>query len=233
MTWMTTLVEFASTRVDERVHEILLGRGVTEAQIAQYQIGHLEGALPEDVPDEFRKWAYDKTADAILLPLTNVLGEVRGFQVRALGGSKAKYHDFIPDKREPCFFGLGQAARAIWETRSVFLVEGAFDLFPIQRAFPAVVATLTARTTPALARLLRRLVDRVWVGYDMDGPGRRGCSEFRRDYARDFEVYIVSYPHVGKVKDPGELWEVWGDSQLVPFIQELTKLKPEGELYNG
>src|SRR5262249_25026510 len=157
------------------------------------------------------------------LPVTNALGEVRGFQVRAIGRGKSRYYDYFPDKREACYFGLGQAAKSMWETKSVFLVEGAFDLFPVQRAYPAVVATLTARTSPALAKVLRRLVTHVWVGYDMDEPGRRGCSDFLRDYVREFEVYIVSYPKLEKVKDPGDLWEAWGDSQLVPFIQDLTR----------
>ena len=233
MSWMPKLVEYAAAQIDERVYDVLQGRGVSEAQIVQYQIGYLHGELPDDVPSEFRRWGYGKIEDALLFPLTNALGEVCGFQVRALGVTKSRYHDFLPDKREACSFGLGQAVSAMWETRSAFLVEGAFDLFPIQRAFPAVVATLTARTAPSLARVLKRLVDRVWVGYDMDGPGRRGCSDFLRDYGQAFEVYIVSYPQIGAVKDPGELWEVWGDSQLIPFIQDLVTRNPEGELFNG
>lgn len=230
MTWMQSLAEYAASRVDERVQDALHGRGVSEEQIARYQIGYLQGDLPDAVPDDFRRWAYDKIDDVFLLPLTNALGEVRGFQVRAVTAAKARYHDYLPDKREACFFGLGLAAPAMWESRSVFLVEGAFDLFPIQRAFPAVVATLTARTGLGLVRVLRRLVDRVWIGYDMDAPGRRGCSEFVRDFGGDFEVYIVSYPKLDNVKDPGELWEAWGDSRLVPFIQELTRPKLEGEI---
>jgi DNA primase len=233
MTWEQTLTEYAASQVDNRVREALSKRGVSEDQLAQYQLGYLHGELPDDVAPDFRKWAQGKIDDVFLLPLTNALGEVSGFQVRAIGQTKARYHDYLPDKREACFFGLGQAVEAMWETKAVFLVEGAFDLFPIQRAFPAVVATLTARTGPNLARVLRRLVDRVWVGYDMDEPGRRGCDKFLHDYGRDFEVYIVSYPKLDKVKDPGDLWELWGDSRLIPFIQDLTKIKPEGELYNG
>lgn len=233
MSWMLGLVEFAASRVEERVRDALHARGVSDEQIARYRLGYLSGGLPEDVPDDFRGWARGKIDDVFLLPLTNTLGEVRGFQVRAIGGGQSRYQTYLPDKREPCLFGLGEAVLAMWETRSVFIVEGAFDVFPIQRAFPAVVATLTARTSAGFARVLRRLVNRVWVGYDEDIPGRRGCSEFVRDHGRDFEVYIVSYPKLDTVKDPGDLWEAWGDSRLVPWIQELTKPKLEGELYNG
>jgi len=225
MTWMDDLVAYAASKVDERVRDALLGRGVSDSQAAAYGIGHLCDELPDDVPDEFRAWAKGKIGDVLLFPLTNSLGDIRGFQVRSVERGKSGYSDYMPDKREPCLFGLCQATKAMWETRSVFLVEGAFDLFPIQRAFPAVVATLTARAEPAFARLLKRLVDRVWVGYDMDAAGRRGCSGFARDHGRDLEVYIVSYPEPNKVKDPGDLWEAWGDSRLIPYVRALTKPK--------
>jgi len=225
MSWMDDLVAYAVPRVDARVRDELLGRGVSDAQMAQYRIGHLDKDLPEGVPDEFRVWAEGKISDVLLLPLTNVYGDIRGFQVRGVERDKSGYSDYLPDKDEACLFGLGQAARAMWDTRSAFIVEGAFDLFPIQRAFTPVVATLTARTSPMFARLLKRLVARVWVGYDMDAAGRRGCSTFLRDHGSDLEVYIVSYPVLGSAKDPGDLWEAWGDSRFIPYIQGLVKSK--------
>lgn len=226
MSWMQDLAAYAAAQVDERVRDTLLGRGVSDSQISAYQIGYLNDELPEGVPDGFRKWASDKIGDVLLLPLTNTLGDVRGFQVRSVERGKSGYSDYLPDKREACLFGLGQSMKSMWETRQAFLVEGAFDLFPIQRAFSPVVATLTARANPALVRVLKRIVDKVWVGYDMDAAGRRGCSDFSRDYGGDFEVYIVSYPALNnKVKDPGDLWEAWGDARLIPYIQDLIKPK--------
>jgi DNA primase len=225
MNWMQELTSFAAAQVDERVRDALLGRGVSDEQIAQYQIGHLNKLLPDGVSDNFRKWAVGKLDDVLLFPLTNSVGEVLGFQVRSLAQGKRGYSDYLPEKREACLFGLGQALPKMWETRSVFLVEGAFDLFPVQRAFPPVVATLTAGVAPSLARLLRRTVDRVWMGYDMDAPGRRGCDYFARVHGHDFQVYIVKYPNLEGVKDPGDLWEAWGDSRVIPFIQDLVRPK--------
>jgi DNA primase len=225
MSWMDDLVGYAVTRVDDRVRDALLDRGVSDSQMAQYGIGYLDNELPEGVPDEFRAWAAGKTKDVLLFPLTNAHGEVKGFQVRNVERGKSGYSDYLPDLHEACLFGLGQAAKPMSETRSAFIVEGAFDLFPIQRAFAPVVATLTARANPRFARLLKRVVDRVWVGYDMDAAGRRGCAGFARDHGGELEVYIVSYPTPGSVKDPGDLWEAWGDSRFIPFIQELTRAK--------
>jgi DNA primase len=220
---MPELASYAAGRVDDRVRDALLGRGVSDTQISAYQIGHLDKELPDGIPHDFRNWANGKIDDVFLLPLTNSRGEVTGFQVRSVERGKSGYSDYLPDKREASAFGLGQAMSAVWETRSAFLVEGVFDLFPIQRAYAPVLATLTARANPALVKLLKRVVDRVWVGYDMDAAGRRGCSEFARDHGRDLKVYIVEYPELKRVKDPGDLWEAWGDAQLIPYIRDLTK----------
>jgi len=224
MSWMQELASYAAARV-ERVRDALLDRGVSDAQIVAYQIGHLDGELPDVVPDHFRKWADGKINDAFLFPLTDSRGDVCGFQVRSAQRDKSGYSDYLPDKREACVFGLGQAIEAMWDTRTVFLVEGVFDLFPIQRACPSVVATLTAHASPQFVRLLKRVVDCVWLGYDMDAVGRRGCLNFERDHGRELRVYIVSYPQITKVKDPGDLWEVWGDSKLIPYVQELMSTK--------
>jgi DNA primase len=191
-----------------------------------FKIGYLDRLLPEGVPSDFLKWSQDglKLSDVFVLPLTNILGEIKGFQFRSVDRKRSGYMDYFLDRREAILFGLGQAAPHIWKSRSVFLVEGGFDLFPIQRAFPAVVATLTARTSIQSVRLFRRLVTKVWMGYDMDPPGRKGCEAFKSEHGSEFEVYTVQYPKVGgvQIKDPGDLWEAWGDVQMIPFIKSVV-----------
>jgi DNA primase len=226
--WTQALTDFAAQQVTSQVREALWARGVSDEQIDLYKIGFLDRELPEGMPDRFAKWALsdDKLEATLLLPLTTTLGEIRGFQLRHVNRTRGGYSDYFVDRREACLFGLHQAVEAMWRTESVFLVEGGFDLFPVQRATPAVVATLTARTNGQMARILRRIVKRVWVGYDMDEAGRQGCEDFIREYGHEFEVYTVAYPRVnGKLmKDPGDLWEAWGDAQMVPFIKSvLTK----------
>lgn len=225
MSWPEVLVEYAIQQMTTNEREALWSRGASDEQIDLYRIGYLNKALPEGLPEPFVKWAMsgDKLEDTFLLPLTTTLGEVRGFQLRHVDRRRVGYSDFFIDRREACLFGLSQAVAAMWESGSVYLVEGAFDLFPVQRAVPGVVATLTARTSQQTARVLRRIVSRVWMGYDMDESGRKGCEDFAKEHGRDFQVYTVAYPRVnGKVvKDPGDLWEAWGDAQLVPFIKSV------------
>jgi len=226
MTWALDLVKFSTSGLTKREREALWARGVSDEQIDLFQIGYLNKKLPKEVPDHFLHWAQggEKLNNMFVLPVTTILGEINGFQFRSVDKNCSGYIDYFLDRREPCLFGLGQAAEFMWSTRSIYLVEGAFDLFPIQRIIPFVVATLTSHVSHQTSRLFRRLVQKVWLGYDMDSPGRRGCNEFKSKHKKDFEVYVVEYPKKinGKqIKDPGELWEVWGDAQMTPFISSI------------
>lgn len=231
MTWMGDLAVACAQNLPERARDALYARGVTDEQIALYGLGYVNRTLPEgDYPEHFLKWASigDRIDDSFVLPLTNVLGEVRGLQFRHVARERAGYMDFIEVNDEAILFGLGQAASHLWAERSVFLVEGAFDLFPVQRVFPGTISTLTARVTEPLLRLLRRLVTRVWLGYDMDDTGRRAGERYQKQLSSEFDARVVRYPRVpmvgtGKLtKDPSDLWETWGDGQFQEFVRSLV-----------
>lgn len=241
MTWLDDVVEFAETQLDERVRESYWSRGADDEQIKLYRLGYINGRLPDvELPEAFLRWSGngEKLVDSYVFPLTNALNEVRGLQFRAVDRSVRGYTDYFADDTEPVLFGLGQAVRAIWKSERVVLVEGTFDLFPIQRVAPEVVATLTAKVAPQFARLLRRLARRVFLSYDLDDTGRLGASKFIRSYGKGFdEVVTVEYPQVttvdGKVaKDPSEIWEAWGDDRLSAYLRCLT-ITPESEIQNA
>lgn len=241
MTWLDDVVNFAADQIDERVRESLWARGVDDDQIKLYRLGYLDRRLPEgDLPDAFLRWSAhgEKLADTYVFPLTNALGEVKGLQFRAVDRSVRGYMDYFADETEPVLFGLGEAVKAMWKSERAILVEGTFDLFPIQRVAPEVIATLTAKVTPQFARLLRRLARRVFISYDLDQAGRLGTSKFIRAYGKDYdEVVDVEYPQVttvdGKVaKDPNEIWEAWGDERLSAHLRCLS-YTPESEIQNA
>lgn len=228
--WLDALVSHAASRLDERVQEALFARGVSEEQMTVYQLGYLDRELPSlDYPQEFLEWSHHgkKLDDVLVLPLTNTLGVVRGLQFRHVERDRTGYMDWFATKEEPVLFGLGQAMPHVWATRSIYLVEGAFDHFPLQRHIPTIVATLTAHVGANFLRSLRRLVDEIWLGYDMDQAGRHACLAFTKAHGKEFtRVHTVTYPKVQivgghVVKDPGELWEAWGDSQVAQFVRTL------------
>lgn len=230
MAWVDDLVAHCERCMSEETREELWSRGADNAQIDLYRIGYLEGEAPDVGYEPFSKWfrhwhKEGRMGKQIVLPLTNALGEVKGVQFRALERERKGYIDYFAESAEPVYFGLGQAIPHAWKEGSIWLVEGAFDLFPIQRHFPNVMPTLTAKVSDSLARMLRRFVKKVIIAYDRDATGRRGAEHFRADYGSDFETAVVEFPPVVKVdgseaKDPGDYWEAWGDDQLGAFLRD-------------
>lgn len=222
------VADFAQAQLPARVRESLWARGVSDDQIDSFKVGYLNGKLP-DLPhpaDTFLEWANNNGGlkDVVVLPLTNILGDILGLQFR--GVSVKKYSDFIMPVDEPVTLGLSQAAEGIWKSEEVWVVEGGFDMFPLQRVFPNVIPTLTAKVTLPLVRLLRRLVRRIWLLYDADKGGREATKEFLERYGKEFDVHLVKIPPLtlpsGKrVKDPGEWWEAWGDEKLATHLRTV------------
>lgn len=233
MTWLDEFVAESESGAElpERVRESLWGRGVTDEQISQFQIGYVDRVLPAiNYPQDFVSWSGDggKLDDCYVLPITNTIGEIRGLQFRHVDRERGGYMDFILAQDEAVGFGLAQAMPTVWETGEILLVEGGFDLLPLQRFLPGIASTLTARVTEGFVRILRRLVRRVWIGYDMDSAGNRAYDRFRQQYGREFDVRRVVYPRVtlvgGKlVKDPGDLWEAWGDARLGEYLRSHVR----------
>lgn len=233
MTWMDSLVAHASDMMTYTEADMLRARGVVDTQIQDFRIGYLDGSLPilAYPPDFLEQFKQGKAlTNVFLLPLTNALGEVKGLQFRSADRTRKGYSNYWPVKEEPVLFGLSQAVKAIWETESVFLVEGSFDLFPVQRFVPQTIPTLTNRVTVKLVRFLSRFVKKVWVGYDSDPKGQEGWEKFQRFHAKDFpSIQRVSFPRLpladGSLsKDPSELWEIWGDDRLGVFLASQLQM---------
>lgn len=227
MGWLDDLVAVAHENLGDSEREALWARGVSDQQIDLFRIGCLK-QLPEsvEVPKDF--WGATKGGqrldDVFVLPLTNILGHIRGLQFRHVSRELSGYLTYYEAKDEPVYFGLGQAMQKIWETSTVWVVEGGFDLFPIQRVFSNVFAALTIGTSESLARMLRRLVSSVWLCYDNDKSGSSASEYFTRAYGAYFdEVNVVKIPKVKTgetyTKDPSELWEAWGDTKLRSFLE--------------
>ena len=239
-TWFETLTEYAEQRLTPRVEQELYSRGVTDDQARSFRIGYIDRIPDLGGNDDFLQWAKGKSLqDMMVFPLTTTLGEIRGFQFRSVDRGRKIYLDYMPYKEEAVSFGLAQAMQQVWTGGDVWLVEGVFDLLPLQRQVPNIVATLTARVPELMLRVLRRLVDTIWLGYDADLAGQTAITQFMKNHGKEFRVLPVYYPKVKVVgsdryiKDPGELWEVWGDDQLRDFVQTLLKSHNPPEFFNA
>jgi len=187
----------------------------------------LDRELPNiELPKSFLDWSYRgaKLERVYVFPLTNVLGEIKGFQFRYVERDRKGYTDYITNTGEAVLFGLREATPHIWTSGAVLPVEGPFDLFPIQRHIPFTVATLTAHVSEPFLRLCRRMCKHIIFGYDTDETGRKATYAFKKEHSDEFKVSELKYPRLpmpdGKLtKDPGDLWELWGDTRIGEFLK--------------
>jgi DNA primase len=228
MGWIDDFVGFAQGQLDDRVREALWARGVSDEQIQSFQLGYVDRSLP-DLPfsTDFREWSGSgsKLEDSYVLPLTNPLGQILGLQFRSVERGTSGYMDYFLTRAEPVLFGLGQAMPFIWREETALVVEGGFDLFPVQRVLPYAFSTLTSKVGETVLRMLRRLVRQVYLFYDADSAGRSASRDFVKEtgpeFARslDYPHPMVTLPNGKAVKDPADLWEAWGDEQLAPYLR--------------
>jgi DNA primase len=228
---MEDLVTSAHAAMSSEIRQQLWVRGVSDEQIDCYRMGCLAGArLPEsiDCAPSFRAWwavHRRRFRNALVFPLTSTLGATHGLQFRDVNSRIRGYLDYYEYKEEPAFFGLAQAMPGVWATEEIWLVEGVFDLCPIQRHVSNVVATLHAGVSKQLARVLHRIARTLVIAYDMDSTGRKVSYDLARDMKGLFEVVILKLPRVRlatgvPAKDPNELWSAWGDATLGAFLQK-------------
>jgi DNA primase len=109
------------------------------------------------------------------------------------------------------FFGAELAMPRIWDTREVYICEGLFDYFPLQRIFPNTICTGTANVSKRQIAFLTRFVDHVNVVFDMDWGGNHFWQRFEGEYKDSFK----SLRRIElRGKDVSEVWESIGDDGL-------------------
>ncbi len=226
--FLDDLVDLAQSQVTEVEREALWARGVSNKQIDLYRIGFLHEVPSWDFPERFSRVVEKCIHDTLVFPLTNPLGEIQGVQFRPVDRNRKRFSEYYHDNSQLSLFGLGQAMPFLWDTRTAWLVEGVFDLFPIQREIPNTFATLTAAVSKQTLTFLKRVVDKLVFVYDNDQTGREGAASFERYHSNDFKsISIVKLPKISKgpeggfTKDPGDLWETLGDLTMSDYVKNL------------
>lgn len=202
----------------------LRGRGVTDSQIRDFKIGlgPRHALLSNDTEDgrRFNRQYDGDMSGNIVIPIYNTNGTLRGLETRRWEERKYSQYYLKGWDEDAVFLGLPNALPSIWETGTVFMVEGAFDFFPVQRVFPNTLCPLTARTTATQNRFLRRYVRNLVLLFDRD---KKGLSYQERAVNQNnivgsdfgFLVHRLSYP----AKDPGALYEAWGPAKFRDYLQ--------------
>jgi hypothetical protein len=229
----------ASCELTEDVEGYLLGRGAKEDRYAELgcvtwtnEYGFASGNETFD-----KKYGPSKGLNLtgwLVCPIYSPKGKVIGFEAR---NTKDKaLSEFVMDEGRwhPLWLGLTPTTmERIWNGADVWVVEGLFDLFPLEWAVPqgaVVLATLRARLTDRHVEFLRRFCQgRVHMVYDRDEQGIKATHGWtdqtgkRRwgalDKLRRVKVWCRDVPYIGG-KDPGEIWDrggVAGIKAAFPF----------------
>jgi DNA primase len=170
-------------------------RRMTKSIIDNFKLGYaplswnsllnhfLKDALPLDlieksglvVPKKSKTGFYDRFRGRIIFPIFNLNQQVIGFGGRVLDDALPKYLNSpetpIYNKRSS-LYGLHRAKNMCRETRTVYIVEGYFDLLTLhQHGIENAAATLGTALTPNHIQLLKGFVEKIILVFDSDDAG--------------------------------------------------------------
>ena len=199
-------------------------RGLTMGTIQTYGLGYCDGSyLSEAVAvydsdtllDSGLFWENDFNLQETLLdrwvfPIVSLSGHVLAF-----GGNSTtedpKYRNTSDSdvyNKSHVLYGLYQAKQHIRNMKFAVLVEGYFDVLSVaQGGFPNTVGVCGTAFTPAQARLLKRLTNKVVIFTDNDQAGLKAVhSIFATLFNAGIDFISVAFPPAGK--DPDDLFKM-------------------------
>lgn len=239
ITYLSNLIEKSHQNLLEDMdstffsgYAYLRGRGVTDEQIHFYKLGLGLNIVKCNIKSsegvKFNKQFYGTMKGQVIIPLYNSLGKLRGIETRYIESTHTrKYTQYFLSnwKEDAVFLGLPYSLKNIWDTQTVYLVEGMFDFFPVQRVFPNTLCTLSARVMYTQYRFLCRYCKHVVFLFDRDDKGISVVDDqldrYNIDQSKGYHVHRISFP----TKDIGEFYEKRGYEYFRSYlIQQSSRL---------
>lgn len=223
-TWLSDVLQAFS--LTEDVETYLLGRGLKESTILAE--GIVTGrVLDNPVPDKnFRAICGsrgERLAGMLVCPVRAPSGALLGFEARSIHEKRILDFRLPNSKWVPFFLGTRKAMPAIWAGGDIWIVEGLFDLAPLEWVVPsrdAVLATVRAYLGHNHVEFLRRFCKgHVHMVYDMDATGRKATKGWTDETGKRHPGALDLLHRVGLKcsdvtysggKDPGEIWSHGG-----------------------
>lgn len=227
MSWLAS--HFQNLTLDEDHEGYFLGRGAKGASIHRLGVKTWQ-ALPEEAPEADFRGRYGDTGERlegwVLWPLLSPRGKVLGFAGRKFG-EKTITRYLLPEAEwQPIWTGLTpEVMQRIYDGADVWIVEGIFDLFPLEWGIPeedVVLGSERAHLTDKHVEFLRRFIrgpgQQVNMVYDNDEAGRKGVVGWTDETGKKRWGAIQRLDRVGvrtanvvyRGKDPGEVWNQGG-----------------------
>lgn len=216
----------AACVLTDSVEGYLLGRGAKEITIAAE--GIVTWCPPVDpAPDpDFRK-AHGEHGERLegylVCPVRSPRGSLIGFESRATHVKRIVDYRLPEAAWNPFWLGTRKAMPALWAGGDAWIVEGLFDMCPLEWAVPgtdAVLASVRAKLSKKHVEFLQRFC-KGWVHmvYDRDATGRKSTVGWVDETGKHRYGALDVLQRVGLKcrdvfysggKDPGELWDKGG-----------------------
>lgn len=208
-------------------------------------IQNIDPSEHEDAP-EFNKWLGTRgkfVKGRIVFPVYDELGNIKGIETRALDKKAMdvllpKYKvslkpliDELPEtsvrykkfylaniKNTAFFFGLPNSLESIWNTNTVFLTEGIFDLLSLLKAVPNAVTPMTANINELQIDWLKRYVKKVVLMFDMDEKGKKAFKKIK-ELLEPEGITVINIPLFAG-KDVNDFVMSKGVSELKSYIED-------------
>lgn len=169
---------------------------------------------------------YDRFRGRLMIPIQDPLGRTSGFGARTLKDEEPKYLN-TPEtpafSKRSNFFALNLIKDEIARSRTLFIVEGYFDvILPFQAGFRGLAATLGTALTRDHLRILRRYVDRVVLVFDGDKAGHeasvRGMDLL---LSENLDLFVAELP---AGHDPADCVVKLGPERLRECLDKPTEI---------
>ncbi|MEN8153191.1 MAG: DNA primase [Acidobacteriota bacterium] len=164
---------------------------------------------------------YDRFRGRIIFPIFSESGSLIAFGGRTVIDDKTKYLN-SPEtplyKKGKNLYGFNITKQFIREKKSSILVEGYFDVVSLyQHGVKNVAASLGTALTPGQIHLLRRLSEKIYIGYDNDKAGINAAIRgMERMFEQNVNPWIISIP--GE-KDPDDFIRKNGKESFLNIVK--------------
>ena len=172
---------------------------------------------------------YDRFRGRIMIPITNIFGNVVGFGGRILGSADDSTPKYLNTPETALFnkrnllFGLDKSNRAISTAGAAIVVEGYMDAISLFSAgIKNVIATLGTAFTTEHAKLILHYARKIIFCYDSDEAGQRATIRaLPIVQAAGAEVFVIKIP---EDKDPDEFIRKHGKEAFEELIKNAEPL---------
>ncbi len=174
---------------------------------------------------------YDAMCGRLVVPIINIYNKVIAFGGRALDDKTGKFGKYKNTSETVTFaktsnlYAINMAKKAKQNANLpyIIMVEGYMDVIAMAQAgYMQCVASMGTSLTQPQAKLLSRLVDKVYICYDGDSAGQKATIRGLDILANEgLEVFVMSVP---ESLDPDEYIGKYGKDAFGSLIDNALPL---------